>query len=622
MARRDWIAPLFLLVFLLGLAAPLHAATEAEQTFLNLYFTPDELHVVSTTRSLKSINRVAENVQVISAADIALLQAHSLAEVLETVTGLAIENRGGPGSVFMPLIQGSNFTQVAAFLDGIALNNLSSNFPELTFLGVEEIARIEVIKGPASSTWGSALGGVINIITKNPPEADGHAGSVSASTGRAGTTDLRAQVAGRTGTFGYALTAGRFDSDGLTAGYAVERATVTAKLAYRPDPAWNLGFALYYTDSDRGEGLWSDYEEADRSEANHLRAQATAEGFLAGGALLSFNVWGAHNDDDYIAESTSDGSLMYRDRYEDKMGGAGLRYRRSFVGHDMVLGGEYLTGRTKYGTFPDDLTEQKWALFVNDTFDMGRTTFTAGMRYDDLETAGSFWSPSLGAVCPLGSHLLLRGYVGRGFTAPVLSSAITSEEYSYEGNPDLKVETVTSYQGGFEGDAPGLFWYKVTIFRHDVKDGLTQEALDDGNWTYVNKDKVRRQGLEVDARSVAFHGLALEGGATFIDAENRTSGKDSFWYPDSTYRIGLSYTGNQGLRALLRVHSTHWETPVDFNPTAEPIVDLLASQEFAVAGLKLEIFGGAHNIFDADQYHWTLFPNPGRWLEAGLRVKF
>lgn len=596
------------------------AVTEAEQTFLNLYFTPDELRVVSTTRSLKSINRIAENVQVVSAADIALLQAHSLAEVLETVTGLSIENRGGPGSIFNPYIQGSSFTQVAAFLDGIPLNNLGNNFPELTFLAVQEVARIEIIKGPASSTWGSALGGVINIITRNPPDSDGHAGSVSASAGRADSTDLRVQVAGHSGNFGYALTAGRFDSDGLTPGYAVERTTVTAKLAYRPDPAWNLGFALYYTGSDRGEGLWPDYDEADRSEAEHLRAQATAESFLPDGALLSFNVWGAQNNDDFIQDYLSNGAEFYRLKTEDTMGGAGLRYQRSFAGHAVVLGGDYLTGREKIG--PADLDEQKWALFVNDTFDVGRITFTAGLRRDDLDSAGSFWSPSLGAVCPIGSHLLLRGYVGRGFTAPVLGAVITNEEFSYEGNPDLKVETVTSYQGGIEGDAPGLFWYKITVFRHDVKDGLTSETLADENWTYVNKDKVRRQGLEIDARSVAFHGLALEGGAAFTDADNQTSGNDNFSYADSTYRIGLRYTGGRGLRMLLHVHSTHWVSSADNNPTAEPIVDLLASHEIAVAGLKLEIFGGAHNIFDADQYAWWRFPNPGRWLEAGLRVHY
>lgn len=623
MARRDWIAPLFLLVFLLGLAAPLHAATEAEQTFLNLYFTPDELHVVSTTRSLKSINRVAENVQVISAADIALLQAHSLAEVLETVTGLAIETRGGPGSIFMPYIQGSNFTQVAAFLDGIPLNNIGSNFPELTFLAVEEVARIEVVKGPASSAWGSALGGVINIITMNPPAEAGHAGSVSASAGTASTTDLRAKFAGRSGNLGYTLTAGRFDSDALVHGYDVERSTVTAKLAYRPAPAWNLGLALYYTGSARGEGVYPEYDEVDRSEADHLRSQLTAEGFLGGG-LLSFNLWGAWNDDNALWDSTIDGSEIYRGQEKDRMGGTGLRYQQAFAGHDVVLGGDYTNKSHENSDQPEDLTGWEWALFVNDTFDVGSITFTAGVRRDELESAGDFWSPSLGAVYPVGGHLLLRAYVGQGFTAPSPSDYVTNESWMYQGNPDLKVEKVLSCQGGVEGDIPGLFWYKVTLFRHDIEDGITNVSVDDdaGTWTYVNKDKVRREGVEVDLRSVSFHGLALEGGATLIDAENRTSGNEDFWFADAAYRVGLSYTGSRGLRALLHVHRTHWETPARFTTADDPIVDLHVSQKVPVAGLELEIFGSAHNILDEEQYFNDSYPNPGRWLEAGLRLNF
>ena len=621
MRRRAII--LVVQIFLLGLAAPVGAVTEVEQTFLNLYFSPEELHVVSTTRSLKSINRIAENVQVISAADIALLQAHSLAEVLETATGLSIEHHGGTGSLFSPYIQGSEYTQVAAFLDGLPLNSLGGNFPEVTFLSVEEIARIEVIKGPASSAWGSALGGVINIITKNPPEAPGHEGSISASAGKAGTTDFRARVAGRAGDFGYALTAGRLDSDGFVDGYNVGRTAITTKLAYRPSPAWNLGFALYYTNTDRGEGLYPADNEADRSESEDLRAQLTGEGFLAGGGLLSFNLWGAHNDDCNFADDTRDGSEIYRDRALEKMGGAGLRYRRSFAGHDLVLGGDYKTGSSEMDSIPETVTEQKWALYLNDTFDLGPITVTAGLRYDDLESTGDFWSPSLGAVWRLGSHLLLRGDIGRGFTTPLPGTENTNPNWFYVGNPDLGVETVTSYQGGFEGDAPGFFWYKVTLFRHDVKNGITAVTLDDaGTWTYVNKDKTQRQGVEVDLRSVAFHGLALEGGGTLIDVDNKTSGNEGERLADAMYRIGLSYSGGRGLRVLLNLHYTHWKAPEGYQAAADPIVDLHASQEVAVDGLKFEIFGSAHNLFDGDQYYHYRHPNPEPWLEAGLRFKF
>jgi vitamin B12 transporter len=615
-------------VVLLARTPIVAAITEAEQTFLGIYFTPEELHVVSTTRSLKSINRIAENVQVISAADIALLQAHTLAEVLETVPGLAIENRGMSGSVFSPYIQGSSYTQVAAFLDGIRLNSLGSNFPELTTLPVEEIARIEVIKGPASSAWGSALGGVINIITKNPPAQPGHSGAVSASAGKDETTDLRANVTGRAGAVGYGVWAGRLHSNGLVDGYEVERNSVTAKLDYRSNPAWNAGLALYWSGSDRGEGLYPDYDEADRSESNQLRVQLTAEGLLPAGGQLSFDLWGSDNDFTLVFDHLSDGTEFFRSTAEDRMVGSNLRYRRSIAGHELVLGGDFLSGRYEDDALPGDVTEKRWALFGNDTFDIGKVTFTAGLRWDELKRIEPFWSPSLGAVCPVGGHLLLRAYVGRGFTAPGITSGITSEAFGYVGNPDLDVENVTSYQAGVEGDVPGLFWYKLTIFRHDVEDAIVAVVVDDaGNWTYVNQDQIRRKGLEIEARSVEFHGFVLEAGGSVLDVDNLTRGEDDFsWFADYTYRLALSYTGPQGLRALLNVHATHWNMPEGFDPPADPaydpIVDLHVAKEFKVAGAALEVFGTGHNLFDGDQYYHFAHPNPGRWLEAGLKYRF
>lgn len=598
------------------------AVTEVERSFLSLYFTPEELSVFSTTRSLKSIDRIAENVQVVTAADIAMLNAHSVDEALVVVTGLAIETRGGPGSVFTPSIQGSSFTQVAAFLDGIPLNNLGSGFPELTFLPVEEVARIEVIKGPASSAWGSALGGVINIITKTPQERAGHAGTAYASYGEDDTSDLRVNIAGRVGGFGYGLWGGRLSTDGLTDGFAVDRKTLTAKFDYRTERAFNLGLALYYTGSDRGEGDYPNFDETDSNQADHLRTQLTGGGLLPGGGQASFNLWGAWNEDTFIGESLSDGSELWRYDSDETLWGGDLRYQQSWAGHSIVLGGEFRSGRATTSDYTEELSEQHGALFGNDTFGLGRATFTAGIRWDDLESAGSFWSPSLGVVYPLRDHLLLRAYVGRGFTAPLITSGTTVPAFSFVGNPDLEVEEVLSYQGGVEGDAPGLFWYKVTLFRHDVSNGIVPQDVADGNWTFVNKSEVRRQGVEIDVRSASFHGLTLEAGASLLDFEDRTSEVSGSWFAQSTYRAGLSYRGPRGLRALLNVHGIHWDTPEDYDPADDPLVDLHLGQTFPLGSLHLEVFASARNIFDGEQYFHADYPNPGRWLEAGVRCSF
>jgi len=81
---------LFLLVMfpMLLFVSSVSAMSEEERKLLLLYFDEEELVVVSTTRSLKSISRVAENVEVVTATDIELMNAHTVAEALYNVTGI------------------------------------------------------------------------------------------------------------------------------------------------------------------------------------------------------------------------------------------------------------------------------------------------------------------------------------------------------------------------------------------------------------------------------------------------------------------------------------------------------------------------------------------------------
>ena len=144
-----------------------------------MYFDEDELFVVSTTRSLKSITRIAENVEVVTTEDIELMNAHTVADVLNTVTGVQVQTNGGTGAFSFVNIQGSDQRHVAVFMDGVLLNVFTDNIADIAMIPVQIVEKIEIIKGPASSAWGSSLGGVVNIITK------------AGSFGKSGGTTLR-----------------------------------------------------------------------------------------------------------------------------------------------------------------------------------------------------------------------------------------------------------------------------------------------------------------------------------------------------------------------------------------------------------------------------------------------
>ena len=115
------------------------------------------------------------------------MNAHTLADVLNTVNGVVVEFGGAsPGSIAGASIQGSALEHVVVMFDGIVINTASDQ-ADLSAIPVQMIEKVEIIKGPASSVWGSSLGGVINVITKSPRNSETPGGTVSASYGERNT---------------------------------------------------------------------------------------------------------------------------------------------------------------------------------------------------------------------------------------------------------------------------------------------------------------------------------------------------------------------------------------------------------------------------------------------------
>ncbi len=178
----NWKEVLLVCMMLLCFKRPANAAQNAapsKQEFksLLLFFKMNEL-VSSPTRAEIPVSHTAEDITVITAHDIELMGAHTLADVLFTVTGVQVLAPITPGFPSSVSIQGSDFRHVRVEMDGVELNDLSDGVADVGSIPVQNIERIEIIKGPASSAWGSALGGIINIITKKP--ARKAAGSVYA----------------------------------------------------------------------------------------------------------------------------------------------------------------------------------------------------------------------------------------------------------------------------------------------------------------------------------------------------------------------------------------------------------------------------------------------------------
>ncbi len=254
-------ALIFLSIYSISFADEYAARTSATAEELLVFWDAKDLYVETATRHFKPISQAAENISVVTAKDIEDMNAHTLYEVLNRVTGVFVEYQGGDfGSNALMYIQSpSHRTDMSrhtlVLLDGIIWNTGHSN-ANINQIPVGIIERVEIIKGPASSAWGSSLGGVINIITKSTGDTERPSGTLSASYGEGNSQDYNAGVAGKVDKVGYYLFAGRQRSDGIREDLSryFDRNSFYVKLNAPLSKDINLGISGGYNETDLGYG--------------------------------------------------------------------------------------------------------------------------------------------------------------------------------------------------------------------------------------------------------------------------------------------------------------------------------------------------------------------------------
>ncbi len=611
-------------------AGPLLAQSDSEMDVLKMIYQDQEL--VTPTRSPKPISQIAENITVINADEIEAINAHTLADILYHVTGVQVDVRGGPVSTANVLIQGSDPRHVRVMVDGVTINNLSDDFADVAAFPVQHIERVEIIKGPASSAWGSSLGGIINIITKSPDPERKAGGSFSAAIGERTTGDFRADLSGTTGNFGYYIYGGGITSDGLTTNTRADKGDFYTKLQWQAFSHARLQLTSGYDKGSRGDG------EVPFPPFGVLSQRDSFEYFFVTPSFvwditdaLELEIAGrvsTKRNKQYVSIQENGAELQRLIVDELSAGGsAKLNWRTGM--NNVLAGFDYDSGAVESEAIKDSRqTQVRWALFANDTLALGDFAITPGLRFDHTNTNGDFVSPSLGLTYTIfGGKTTFRAYAARGFNTPQLGATFGNGLNSLQ-NPNLEVEEVRSYAVGAETALIKYLWLKATWFLNDIRNVITTEQLTTTppTFTSVNGGKQRRQGMEVEMRTSPLFHTSLSAGYTFIDATDRVTGQIIAGIPRHALDLGVDYNDNDSLRGALRGRYIWWNGTND--PTATGnykamIWDLdLARKFLEKQHLVLEAFFAVHNIFNGAQYTDSRFPNARRWFEGGLKCRF
>lgn len=575
----------------------------------------------SATRAPKPLSQTAENTTIITAREIEVLNAHTLADVLATVSGVQTQNLGGAGGISLSYVQSPDFFHVLVMVDGIPINTLGENVSDVGMVAARIIERIEIVKGAASSAWGQALGGVINVITKTPDQRK-IGGVVTASYGEGASADTSAELSGKVDRLGYYLSTGYLGFKDIPPHIATDSNNTYAKLIYDLPSQGQMWGTFSYSHANR-TNLYvprTDWDLKEDQKNTYLYASLGMRRKLT--ESLELEVLGRHayRAIDTVDTNISDGALWNGFPplvTREKVYGASAKLVWRESHNLLVVGGDFEhaelsgTGIQQDTTNTISRTTDRWGVFLNDTITLGGLSITPGARFDRPKTSPDQFSPSLGITYQLSESTLLRGYTARGYSVWALSFNT------------VPAEKVWTSQVGIETSIVPYLWQKLTLFRNETWGFTAQDAqtgLDE-------PDRRIALGVEYEIRTTPVFNTSIGAGYTFTDTQLLNSNSQQKGVPRHTVQLALRYD-DQTFRGVLTGRHIFWNT----EQSAEPLFNgsyggMIWDLHLGAILLKreeksLELFFSGHNLFNGSQTPVIAQPSPGRWFEGGVRVRF
>lgn len=544
--------------------------------------------MITATRTEQELKEAPAAAEVIDREDIEALGADSVTSALRLAMGLNLSKAGMVGNAVS--LRGMNTSQTLILIDGRRMagedTSETANAYELDRVNIANVERIEIVRGPVSSLYGSdALGGVINIVTRRPEKPRT---TVELSGGdQQRDASVRLDL-GKEGKWAWAFDA-RF-TDILDRTRAGGDSTMYGPRQYfNIDGEYDLGggkkiqvFADQMTEhlNERYADSMMSKNKKERFDNKRSSYGASLSGSANSGDY-EFRVYfneleksskmqnrGAFSDFDSAKYSTwaVDGrnSVPLGDAHLLTYGG---EYREaSYRGTRLGDGGEHIFTETRNGITKQgsEATIASQALYMQDEWIANdRLLIIPSLRYDNSDKFGDNFSPKLGATYQLNDVFRLKANIGAGFKAPSVSElymnmhrAMGPMVVEVAGNPDLKPEKSRSYDLSLEGD-DGVNFGKLTYFNNKVDHLINTEEIESGMMysknRYVNIDEAQINGVEFElGRQLGGH-FTLKTTYNYLDArdakkDTRLSGRAK---GRATVQLAFNEGGEKPLSAVL-----------------------------------------------------------------------
>ncbi|MDD5676364.1 MAG: TonB-dependent receptor [Kiritimatiellae bacterium] len=583
--------------------------------------------VVSATRIPQAIRDVGVSVSVVSRERIEELNALDVGEVLEEVTDARINSYGSMGSESEITLRGSSREQVLVMVDGRPVNVASVGMADLSMYPVDQIERIEVIRGPGSVLYGAgAMAGVVNIVTRDPPEK--FTTDLEASYGTKNTRILRLDNGARIGDFGYLVMASQNASDGWRENSACEGYNIAVKLDYDITRESRLVLNSGFSRQNKGVPGSTSWPTPNAKQYDeHYWVDLTHKYEFATNTVLTSKAFLNQDWQDY-----KDPDILTTDISRNQKAGLDVQQTLPLGERQLLLGGIYLEndyvnikdadGLSLIGGNRDLFTG---AGFLQDEISLLKAlVVTPGLRCDVQSKWGAELSPKISGLYKITASTGLKASIGRGFRAPTIDELYWRDDYS-AGNPDLKPEESFSYDAGIQQQLGAKSMLQVSLFQSHVKKLIAW--FDDGMGVYTaqNINDACIQGLETELSMQFTEEISGALSYTLLDARD-TSGEydgDILTYrPKNKVGGRLGYQSKWGLK--LNVNAEYTDSVYADRANTQELGGFMTFGAYAAQTIfkNVEIFARGDNILNKQYQMLNGYPMPGASVVGGMKATF
>jgi vitamin B12 transporter len=549
--------------------------------------TLDEV-IVTANKFPQKQSETGKVIIVIDKATLEKSEGKTVAQILNEQAGVVVNgslnNLGTNQTVY---VRGAGSGRTLITIDGVPVNDpsLIDNSFDLNLISVNNIERIEICKGAQSTLYGSdAIAGVINIITVDPNIIKPLNLKATLAGGSYGTYKYNLQLFGKLANkLVYNIRYTHLNSGGFSAAYdstgkmnfdkdGYHNNALTGNVAWDVSHQFTLkGFAQYsYYKTGLDASAFTDAKDYNSTNKNLM----LGTGFIykISGTTITGNYY-YNTSKRYLLEDSVFGQYYYNDHFNGKSQYVELLANSKLGdGFTWLNGADYhyssMNELSNYGKFDDTSVNQK-SIFSS-LFYSGKSGFNAelGGRFNHHSRYGNNFTYTINPSFVINNKWKIYTSVSSGFKAPSLYQL-----YSAYGDPNLKAEKSTSYEGGFQFDN-AVVNSRVTYFYRKISGGLDYDYVKN---VYFNFDKEEDQGIEWENKIRISKTFSVSANYTLLKAKEETQSRTAYAFDPTTY--AYSFNSDTTYRYSLRKPTNTINVALNIQPTKNWLLHVSAHYE-------------------------------------------